>query len=87
MIDPEWATACLREVYKKEANLEEVQSVEAYVAEFTTYLRRTKPISTGLSTIALELEVATPTETSSNSTTENTRKKEQPRCVCGLKHK
>jgi hypothetical protein len=66
VIDPEWATASLRELYKMEIDdPEKAQSVEAYVAEFTTYLRRTKPMSTGLSSMALELEAATPADTSS----------------------
>jgi hypothetical protein len=46
-------------------NPKKAQLVEGYVAEFTTYPQCTKPLSTGLFTMASELEAATPADTSS----------------------
>jgi hypothetical protein len=39
VIDPEWATTSLRELYKIEMDdPEKAQSVKRYVAEFTMYI-------------------------------------------------
>ncbi|KAF1959975.1 hypothetical protein CC80DRAFT_514371 [Byssothecium circinans] len=58
-LDQEYATSCLREIFKHEARgtTTEISSLETYVAEMTTYLRRTKPHSTGLAVLAAELGV------------------------------
>jgi hypothetical protein len=60
-LDQEYATSCLREIFKHEARgtTVEISSLETYVAEMTTYLRRTKPHSTGLAVSAAELGIAT----------------------------
>jgi hypothetical protein len=75
----------LRKLYKMEMDdPEKAQSVERYVAEFTTYLRRTKPLSTGLSFMTSELEAATPADTSIPG---GRSQWEIPLCPCGFKHK
>ncbi|KAI1515851.1 hypothetical protein Ptr86124_005852 [Pyrenophora tritici-repentis] len=68
-LDQEYATSCLREIFKHEARgtTAEISSLETYVAEMTTYLRRTKPHSTGLAVSAAELGITKPTETPSTS--------------------
>ncbi|KAI0569109.1 hypothetical protein Alg215_11832, partial [Pyrenophora tritici-repentis] len=44
-----------------------ISSLETYVAEMTTYLRRTKPHSTSLAVSAAKLGITKPTETPSTS--------------------
>ncbi|KAF1830910.1 hypothetical protein BDW02DRAFT_641857 [Decorospora gaudefroyi] len=68
-LDQEYATSCLREIFKHEARgtTAEISSLETYVAEMTIYLRRTKPHSTGLAVSAAELGITKPTETPSTS--------------------
>ncbi|KAF1922775.1 uncharacterized protein M421DRAFT_10234 [Didymella exigua CBS 183.55] len=64
-LDQEYATSCLREIFKHEARgtTAEISSLETYVAEMTTYLRRTKPQSTGLAVSAAKLRITKPTKT------------------------
>ncbi|KAK1914257.1 hypothetical protein P3342_007503 [Pyrenophora teres f. teres] len=59
-LDQEYATSCLREIFKHEARgtTAEITSLETYVAEMTTYLRRTKPHTTGLAVAAADLVTA-----------------------------
>lgn len=63
-LDQDYATSCLREIFKHEARgtTSEIPSLETYVAEMTTYLRRTKPNATGLAVSAAELEIANTAE-------------------------
>ncbi|EFQ88952.1 hypothetical protein PTT_14950, partial [Pyrenophora teres f. teres 0-1] len=67
-LDQEYATSCLREIFKHEARgtTAEITSLETYVAEMTTYLRRTKPHTTGLAVAAADLGITKPTETSTS---------------------
>ncbi|KAF1934608.1 hypothetical protein EJ02DRAFT_449040 [Clathrospora elynae] len=59
VVDPEYATAALREIYKLESEgTVYTKTVEQCVAEFTNYLRRILPMSTGLSSNAAELGIA-----------------------------
>jgi hypothetical protein len=58
-----------------------------YVAEMTTYLRRTKPHSTGLAVSAAELGITNPTEprpTSNRGHRDGARP--TPTCICGKQH-
>ncbi|KAF2621748.1 hypothetical protein BU25DRAFT_314258, partial [Macroventuria anomochaeta] len=88
-LDQEYATSCLREIFKHEARgtTTEISSLETYVAEMTTYLRCTKPHSTGLAVTAAELGVASPIEP---QTTRNQGQRDSvrqtPTCVCGKQH-
>ncbi|KAI2476690.1 hypothetical protein Ptr902_12037 [Pyrenophora tritici-repentis] len=49
---------CLRALIDLEDAGTAIPSVEDYVSKFTTYLKRVRPLSTGLSLIAAELDVA-----------------------------
>jgi hypothetical protein len=87
-LDQEYATSCLREIFKHEARgtTTEISSLETYVAEMTTYLRRTKPHSTGLAVSAAELGITKPTETPSTGRGHRDGARPIPTCVCGKKH-
>ncbi|PWO19496.1 MMS1-N multi-domain protein, partial [Pyrenophora tritici-repentis] len=92
-LDQEYATSCLREIFKHEARgtTAEISSLETYVAEMTTYLRRTKPHSTGLAVSAAELGITKPTETPSTSRghrdgAHRDGARPTPTCVCGKQH-
>jgi hypothetical protein len=64
-LDQEFATSCLREIFKHEAQATtaDISSLKMYVAEITTYLGRTRPQSTGLAVSAAKLGITKPTET------------------------
>ncbi|KAI2474989.1 hypothetical protein Ptr902_13591, partial [Pyrenophora tritici-repentis] len=57
---------------------------EDYVSKFTTYLKRVRPLSTGLSSMAAELDVAKSQQ--QNKDADNNGNKTKPKCPCGLKH-
>jgi hypothetical protein len=59
-IDPEYGTSGLRALIDREEAGNAVPSVEDYVSKFTAYLKRVQPLSTGLSSMAAELDAATP---------------------------
>lgn len=59
-IDPEYGTSGLRALIDLEDAGAAIPSVEDYVSKFTTYLKRVRPISTGLSSMAAELDAAKP---------------------------
>jgi hypothetical protein len=59
-IDPEYRTLGLRALIDLEDASTAVLLVEDYVSKFTTYLKRVRPLSTGLSLIAAELNAAKP---------------------------
>ncbi|KAF2819396.1 hypothetical protein CC86DRAFT_398761 [Ophiobolus disseminans] len=84
-LDQEYATSCLRKIFKHEAQgtTAEISSLETYVAEVTTYLRRTKPHSTGLAVSAAELEIAKLTETLSTGRGHHDSARLTPTCICG----
>jgi hypothetical protein len=90
-LDQEYATSCLREIFKHEAQgtTAEMSSLGTYVAEMTTYLRRTKPHSTGLAVSAAELGIA------QSNKSQPTRNRGQghrdgarppPTCICRKEH-
>jgi hypothetical protein len=83
-INAKYATAALREVLKYEATnkTNETPSLKAYIAEFTNYLRRTKPIQSGLSAYAAELGVAT-----TKPGNQQLKDRKLTPCVCGEEHK
>ncbi|KAK1918636.1 hypothetical protein P3342_001685 [Pyrenophora teres f. teres] len=92
-LDQEYATSCLREIFKHEARgtTAEITSLETYVAEMTTYLRRTKPHTTGLAVAAADLGITKPTETSTSGRshrdgTNSDGARPIPTCVCGKQH-
>ncbi|KAK1912620.1 hypothetical protein P3342_004556 [Pyrenophora teres f. teres] len=91
-LDQEYATSCLREIFKHEARgtTAEITSLETYVAEMTTYLRRTKPHTTGLAVAAADLGITKPTETSTSGRSHrdgtNSDGARPPTCVCGKQH-
>jgi hypothetical protein len=59
-IDPEYGTSGLRALIDLEDDSTAIPSVEDYVSKFTTYLKRMQPLSSGLSSIAAELDVTKP---------------------------
>jgi hypothetical protein len=59
-IDPEYGTSGLRALIDLEEASTAVLSVEDYVSKFTAYLKRVRPLSTGLSSMATELDAAKP---------------------------
>lgn len=87
-LDQEYATSCLREIFKHEARgtTAEISSLETYVAEMTTYLRRTKPHSTGLAVSAAELGITKPTEAQSTGRGHCKGPRPIPTCICGKQH-
>lgn len=58
-INPEYGTSGLRALIDLEEAGATIPSVEDYVSKFTAYLKRVRPITTGLS-IAAELKIAKP---------------------------
>lgn len=98
-IDQEYATTCLRDVYKAEnsGNTESIPTLDDYVSEFTAYLRRNRPHFSGLATVAADLKVATPyvevqsnndinNNNSNSNNNNNLKSKKAPNCLCGAKH-
>jgi hypothetical protein len=91
-LDQEYATSCLREIFKHEAQgtTAEMSSLETYVAEMTTYLRRTKPHSTGLAVSAAELGITQPNEPQPTDSNRGHGHRDgarpTPTCICGKKH-
>lgn len=79
-IDPEYGTSGLRDLIDREVAGTTIPSVEDYVSKFTTYLKRVSPTSTGLKTMAAELDVAKPQQQRKDSN------RIKPPCPCGLKH-
>jgi hypothetical protein len=59
-IDPEYGTSGLRALIDLEEAGTAIPSVEDYVSKFTAYLKRVQPLSTGLSSVAAELDTAKP---------------------------
>ncbi|KAI1670089.1 hypothetical protein L13192_05605 [Pyrenophora tritici-repentis] len=83
-IDPEYGTSGLRALIDLEEAGTAIPSVEDYVSKFTTYLKRVRPLSTGLSSMAAELDVAKSQQ--QNKDADNNGNKTKPKCPCGLKH-
>jgi hypothetical protein len=64
-----------------------MSSLETYVAEITTYLRRTKPHSTSLAVSAAELGIATePQPTRNRGQGHRDGARPTPTCICGKEH-
>jgi hypothetical protein len=59
--------------------------VEDYVSKFTAYLKRVRPLSTGLSSMAAELDAAKPQQQQQQQKKKDGNKV-RPQCSCGLKH-
>jgi hypothetical protein len=59
-LDPEYGMSGLRAVIDLEEAGNAVPSVEDYVSKFTAYLKRVQRLSTGLSSMAAELDAAKP---------------------------
>jgi hypothetical protein len=87
-LNQEYATSCLREIFKHEARgtATEISSLKTYVAKMTTYLRRTKPHSTGLAVSAAELGITKPTETTSTGRGHRGSARPMPTCICRKEH-
>ena len=87
-IDPEYGTSGLRALIDLEDAGTAVPSVEDYVSKFTTYLKRVRPLSTGLSSMAAELDVAKSHQHDKdcNKDCNKDGDKTKPKCPCGLKH-
>jgi hypothetical protein len=86
-IDPEYGTSGLRALIDLEDAGTTVPSVEDYVSKFTTYLKRVRPLSTGLSSMAAELDAAKPQQQQQQQKKKNRDgNKVKPQCPCGLKH-
>jgi hypothetical protein len=62
--------------------------VEDYVSKFTAYLKRVRPLSTGLSSMAAELDAAKPQQQQQQQQQQKKKdgNKVRPQCPCGLKH-
>jgi hypothetical protein len=61
--------------------------VEDYVNKFTAYLKRVRPLSTGLSSMAAELDAAKPQQQQQKKKDSNKDgNKAKPQCLCGLRH-
>jgi hypothetical protein len=85
-IDPEYGTSGLRALIDLEDAGTTVPSVEDYVSKFTTYLKRVRPLSTGLSSMAAELDAAKPQQQQQQQKKNRDGNKVKPQCPCGLKH-
>ncbi|KAF1828587.1 hypothetical protein BDW02DRAFT_603287 [Decorospora gaudefroyi] len=83
-INPEYGTSGLRDLIDLEDAGTAIPSVEDYVSKFTTYLKRVLPLSTGLSSMAAELDVSKPQQ--QNKDGNKNGNKTKPQCPCGLKH-
>jgi hypothetical protein len=87
-LDQEYATSCLREIFKRKAQgtTNKISLLETYVAKMRTYLRRTKPHSTGLAVSAAELGITKPTETTFTGQGYRGGARPTPTCICGNEH-
>ena len=87
-IDPEYGTSGLRALIDLEDAGIAVPSVEDYISKFTTYLKRVRPLSTGLSSMAAELDVAKSQQQNKDDNKDGNKDgdKTKPKCPCGLKH-
>ena len=95
-INPEYGTSGLRALIDLEEAGTAVPSVEDYVSKFTAYLKRVRPLSTGLNSIAAELDAAKPQQEQQQrqQQQQQTKKRDgnrdgnkaKPQCPCGLKH-
>jgi hypothetical protein len=83
-IDPEYGTSGLRALIDLEDAGTAIPSVEDYVSKFTTYLKRVLPLSTGLSSMAAELNVSKPQQQNKDGNKDGSKTK--PQCPCGLNH-
>lgn len=83
-IDPEYGTSGLRALIDLEDAGTTIPCVEDYVSKFTTYLKRVLPLSTGLSSMAAELDAAKPQQQQQQQSKDGNKTK--PQCPCGLKH-
>jgi hypothetical protein len=64
-----------------------VPSVEDYVSKFTSYLKRVRPLSTGLISMAAEVDAAKPKQQQQQKKKKNIDgNKVKPLCPSGLKH-
>lgn len=85
-IDPKFAAAALRDLYRLEVQgkSDNIPTLEEYVTEFTNYLRKSRPTSIGLSANAAELNAQKPQNDGDRHSPNNGDKKE--RCPCGSPH-
>jgi hypothetical protein len=91
-IDPEYGTLGLRALIDLEDAGTAITSVEDYVSKFTAYLKRVRPLLTGLSSMAAELDAAKPQQQQQQQQQQKKKdrnrdsNKVKPQCPCGLKH-
>jgi hypothetical protein len=86
-IDPEYRTSGLRALIDLKEAGTAVLSVEDYVSKFTAYLKRVRPLSTGLSSMAAELDASKPQQQQQKKKDNNRdSNRAKPQCPCGLKH-
>jgi hypothetical protein len=87
-INPEYGTSGLRALIDLEDAGTAVPSVEDYVSKFIAYLKRVRPLSTELSSMAAELDAAKPQQQQQQQQKKKNRdgNKVKPQCLCGLKH-
>ena len=79
-LDPEYATSCLREVYRYESSGEgKLRTLDEYVSEMRLNLHRNTKIGTGLGAFGAELEAAQPNQRARSPSS-------VPRCLCGRRH-
>jgi hypothetical protein len=89
-IDPEYGTSGLRALIDLEDAGTAVPSVEDYISKFTAYLKRVRLLSTGLSSMAAELDAAKPQQQQQQQKKKKDGNRDgnkvRPQWPCGLKH-
>jgi hypothetical protein len=91
IINLEYGTLGLRALINLKGASTAILLVEDYVSKFTAYLKRVRPLLTGLSAMAAELDAAKPQQQQQQ---QKKKKKDgnkdgnkvKPQCPCGLKH-
>jgi hypothetical protein len=74
-IDPKYGTSGLRALIDLEDASTAILLVEDYVSKFTTYLKRVRPLLTGLSSIAAELDITKPQQQNKNGKKDSNKTK------------
>jgi hypothetical protein len=87
-IDPVYGTSGLRALINLEEAGTAIPSVEDCVSKFTAYLKRVRPLSTGLSSMAAGLDAAKPQQQQQQKRRDRNKdgNKAKPQCLCGLNH-
>jgi hypothetical protein len=87
-IDTEYSISALRDLLKAKREGTKIASIEDYISDFTTYLRRVFPLNSGLGAYGADFDAASsfeppPKPESSSSSNKGSRRKYIPKCLCG----